>query len=102
MTFQGLAGHVAAAVDAERGAGGVHLLGHSMGGMVALELAAIRINQIGEGANEGAIGDMRHVGGNEILPAIGGAVTLPDGVPSTVVVERPKNKDHGKGKRRKR
>jgi pimeloyl-ACP methyl ester carboxylesterase len=47
MTFPRLAAHVARAVDAERGAeggaaGGVHLLGHSMGGMVALELAATR------------------------------------------------------------
>lgn len=39
MTFPMLAGHVAGVVDAE---GGAHLLGHSMGGMVALELAATR------------------------------------------------------------
>jgi pimeloyl-ACP methyl ester carboxylesterase len=59
MTFAGLARHVASVVDAEAGTGGgakvgtdsgdgegpgggVHLLGHSMGGMVALELAATR------------------------------------------------------------
>jgi 3-oxoadipate enol-lactonase len=44
MTFPRLARHVAEAVDAEAaaGGGGVHLLGHSMGGMVALELAATR------------------------------------------------------------
>jgi 3-oxoadipate enol-lactonase len=44
MTFASLAEHVATTVDAEGAAGGgVHLLGHSMGGMVALELAATRL-----------------------------------------------------------